>query len=202
VAFRVEANLAAGNITITSIVKWGTVASGITDAEKANTITVFKAQVAAWGNRFSMKITDPICGEKTLPIKFRLLWSPDDTTDAASFKLNLYRTYPRAGVTGWNIDMGYDNKVVPDSGWVLGHEYGHTLCLKDEYFYASVTSATVVYKKADSTSDSITLEPSSGNIMFRHLDTTYLKRFYYFTAIQAQELLRSKSGRNVVCAVV
>ena len=202
VAFRLEANLGAGNIVITSIFQWGTVAADITAAEKADTIKQFKAQVASWSNRFNMKIKDPKCGEKTLPIRFRLLWSPDDTTDSAPFSVNLYRTYPRAGVTGWNIDIGYDNNVNKDSAWTLAHEYGHTLCLEDEYFYAGVTAATVTYNKADGTNEAIALEPSSPNIMYKHGDTTYLKRFYYFTAIEAQELLQAQSGRNVTCEVV
>jgi type VI secretion system secreted protein VgrG len=201
-AFRLDANLGAGNIVITSIFKWGTVASDITNAEKADTIAQFKARVAGWGNRFSMKIRDPICGERTLPIRFRLLWSPADTTDSAPYSVNLIRNHPRAGVTGWDIDIGYDSDVTPDSAWVLAHEYGHTLCLADEYFYSGVTSATVTYKKADGTSEDITLEPSSGNIMFRHANTTYLKRFFYFSAIEAQELLRAQSGRNVTCEIV
>lgn len=202
VAFRLEANLAAGNVTVTSIFKWGTVAADVTNAQKTDTITQFKAKVAGWSNRFNMKIVDPVCGEKTLPIRFRLLWSPDDTATAAPFSVNLYKTYPRAGVTGWIVDIGYDSDVTPDSAWVLAHEYGHTVCLKDEYFYSGITTATVVYKKADGGSDRIALEPSAGNIMFRHADTTYLKRFYYFTAIEAQELLRRQSGRNVTCEVV
>jgi hypothetical protein len=201
-AFRLEANLAAGNITITSIFQWGTVAADVTNAQKANTITQFKAMVGSWGGRFKMKITDPICGEKTLPIQFRLLWSPDDTADTPPYKVNLYKTYPRAGRTGWFLDIGYDSDVTPNSAWVLAHEYGHTLSLPDEYFYAGVTSATLVYKKADGTTESVTLEPSSGNIMYKDGDKTYLKRFYYFTAIEAQELLRHKSGRNVICEVV
>lgn len=202
VAFRLEANLAAGNVTITSIFRWGTIAADVTETQKADTITKFKQKVAGWGNRFNMKITDPICGEKTLPIRFRLLWSPDDTSDTAPYKVNLSKTHPRAGVTGWDVDIGYDSDVTPDSAWVLAHEYGHTLCLPDEYFYAGVTSATVVYKKADGSTESVALEPSSGNIMFTHANTTYLRRFFYFTAIEAQELLRRESGRNVVCEVV
>jgi type VI secretion system secreted protein VgrG len=197
-----EANLAAGNITITSIFKWGVVAADITAAEKANTITQFKAKVAGWSNRFNLKVVDPVCGEKTLPIRFRLLWNPDDTTDAAPYSVNLSRTYPRAGVTGWSIDMGYDTSVTAHSGWELAHEYGHTLCLPDEYFYAGVTAATVAYKKADTSTESVALEPAANNIMKTHGDTTYLKRFFYFVEIEAQELLRSKSGRNVTCNVV
>lgn len=202
VGFRLEANLAAGNITVISIFRWGTIAADITDAEKANTITQFKAKVSGWGGRFSMRITDPVCGVKTLPIQFRLLWSPDDTTDAAPYTVNLHRTYPRAGVTGWNIDIGYDSDVLPNSAWVLAHEYGHTLCLQDEYFYSGHAVATVVYKKADGTNESIALEPGSGNIMFTDGDTTYLNRFYYFSAIEAQELLRTQSGRAVTCEIV
>lgn len=201
-AYRLEANLAAGNITIVSIFKWGTVAADVTAAQKTDTIAKFKAKVAGWGDRFNMKIVDPVCGEKTLPIKFRLLWSPDDTTDTAPYNVNLYKTYPRAGRTGWNVDIGYDSDVTPDSAWVLAHEYGHCFSLADEYFYAGVTSATVTYKKADGTTESVTLEPSPGNIMSHHANSTYLKRFYYFSAIEAQELLRSKSGRSVTCEVV
>lgn len=202
VAFRLEVNLASNNITVTSIFRWGTVATDVTNAQKADTITKFKATVTGWSNHFNMKITDPICGEKTLPIRFRLLWSPGDTSDSAPFRVNLHKTYPRAGVTGWDIDIGYDSDVTPDSAWVLAHEYGHTFCLHDEYFYTGVTSATVSYKKADGSSDAITLEPSSGNIMFRHANTTYLKRFFYFTAIEAQEFLRQESGRNVICEII
>jgi type VI secretion system secreted protein VgrG len=202
VAFRLDANLGAGNIVITSIFKWGTVASGITDAEKADTIKQFKAKVADWGNRYDMKITDPECGEKTIPIRFRLLWSPDDTTDSAPYSVNLHRTYPRAGVSGFDIDIGYDSNVSPNSAWVLAHEYGHTLCLQDEYFYSGVSSATVTYMKADGSSEIVTLEPSSGNIMYLDGNTKYLKRFFYFTAIEAQALLRAESGRNVTCEVV
>ena len=68
--------------------------------------------------------------------------------------------------------------------------------------YAGVTAATVDYKKADGTSESITLEPSSGNIMYLDGDTTYLNRFFYFTAVEAQELLHTQSGRSIVCEIV
>jgi hypothetical protein len=165
VAFRLEANLKRGNIRIVSTFKWGTIAAGVTKLDKKRTIKKFKARVAGWGGRFRVKIKDPDCGEKTLPIQFKLRWAPDDTSESAPFKVNLYKTYPRAGVTGWDVDIGYDSDVTPNQAWVLAHEYGHTLCLPDEYFYASVTAATVVYKKADGGSESITLEPPANNIM-------------------------------------
>lgn len=201
VAFRLEAHLGRGFVRITSIFKWGTVAAGVTAAQKARTIRRFKARVAGWGGRVWMTITDPVCGERRLPVRFRLLWSPDDTADRAPYRVNLYDTFPRAGVTGWNVDIGYHSDVVPDAGWTLAHEYGHTLCLADEYFYAGVTSATVVYKKADGSSESVTLEPRKNNIMKTHGNMRFGKRFFFFAAIEAQELLRRESGRNVTCAI-
>ena len=174
----------------------------MTDAQKTATIAKFKAQVATWSGQFSLKVVDPVCGEKTLPIEYNLLWSPDDTADAAQFHVNLYKTFPRAGVTGSNVDIGYDSDVTPDGGWVLAHEYGHTVCLPDEYFYGGVTSATVVYKKADGSTESVTLEPASPSIMQIHADRTFFKRFFYFIEVEAQELLRAQSGRNVVCSIV
>jgi hypothetical protein len=200
--FRLEANLAAGNITITSIFKYGTVTGDVTNAQKTATVTAFKARVGDWSNRFQMKITDPICGERTLPIRFRLLWAPDDTSDAHQFSVNLYKTYPRAGVTGTTINIGYDSDVTPDSGWTLTHEYGHTFGLPDEYFHPGVTAATLTYKKADGSTETITLEPAGDSIMKTYGNTTYLKRFYYFSAIEAQELLRRESGRNVTCEII
>jgi hypothetical protein len=202
VAFRLEANLRRRNIRITSIFRWGTVAADVTNAQKRRTIRKFKSKVAGWSGRYRMKITDPDCGEKTLPIRFRLLWSPDDTADTAPYQVNLYKTYPRAGVTGWDVDIGYDSDVKPDAGWVLAHEYGHTLCLADEYFYAGVTSATVVYKKADSSTFSVALEPAADNIMKTHANRRYKKRFFFFAAIEAQELLRRESGQDVTCEIV
>ena len=201
-AFRLTAGLASGKLTITSIFDWGTVAANVTEAERAATIAAFKAQVATWSGHFSLKVVDPVCGEKTLPIEYKLLWSPDDTADAAMFHVNLFKTFPRAAVTGTNIDIGYDSDVTPDGGWVMAHEYGHTVCLPDEYFYGGVTSATVVYKKANGSTESITLEPTSPSIMQIHADRTFKKRFFYFIEVEAQELLRAKSGRDDVCSIV
>ena len=202
VAFRLEARLAGGRIRITSIFKWGTVAADVTNAQQRRTIRRFKARVSAWSGRYRLKITDPDCGERTLPIQFRLLWSPDDTGDAAPYNVNLQKTHPQAAVTGWDVDIGYDSDVQPDGGWVLQHEYGHTLCLPDEYFYSAVTSATVTYNKADGSTESVTIEPLLNNIMKTHANRRYRKRFFYFVEIEAQELLRRESGHNVTCEVV
>ncbi len=201
-AFRLTAGLASGKLKITSIFDWGTVAADVTAAEQADTITQFKAQVATWSGHHSLKVVDPVCGETTLPIEYDLLWSPDDTADAAVFHVNLYKTFPRAGVTGSNVDIGYDSDVTPDGGWVLAHEYGHTVCLPDEYFYAGVTAATLAYKRADGSTESVTLEPAAASIMQIHGDRTHFPRFFYFIEVEAQELLRAKSGRAVVCRIV
>lgn len=199
VAFRLLAGLKSGKLVITSIFKWGTIDPSITAAEKADTIAKFKQQVATWSNRYMLRVTDPICGEKTLPIVFELKWSPDDTADTAPYSVNLHRTHPQAAVTGFDIDIGYDSDVIRHGAWVLAHEYGHTLCLADEYFYPGTAAATVTYMRADGSGEVITLEPGAPNIMFVHANRTHLTRFYYFIEVEAQALLRSASGRNVVC---
>ncbi len=200
--FRLTAGLASGKLKITSIFDWGSVGSDVTEAEKTATIAKFKEQVATWSGQFSLKVVDPVCGEKTLPIEYELLWSPDDTGDAAVFHVNLLKTFPRAGVTGSDVDIGYDSDVTPDGGWVLAHEYGHTVCLPDEYFYGGVTAATVIYNKADGSTETVTLEPAAASIMQIHADRTFFKRFFYFIEIEAQELLRAQSGRSVICSIV
>ncbi len=202
VAFRLEVNVARRKAVITSIFKWGTIGAGVTNRQKKRTIRKFKAQARSWSGKYRLKVIDPVCGNKTLSVKFRLLWSPGDTTDRAPYNVNLYTTYPRAGVTGWNINIGYTSDVVANRGWALAHEYGHTLCLADEYFYAGVTSATVTYKKADTTTQAVALEPPGSNIMKTDGSRRFKKRFYYFIAIEAQALLRTKSGRNVSCEIV
>jgi type VI secretion system secreted protein VgrG len=156
----------------------------------------------AWSNKFSVKVTDPVCGEKTLPILVRVLWNPDDTSDTHHYTVDVTTASITANVTGTVVSLGYQDDVVDNGGWVMTHEFGHTFGLPDEYFYASVTSASVTYKLADSCTETITLEPPDDSIMQTNANTTILKRFFYLAAIEAQELFRRTSGRSVVCEVV
>lgn len=201
VAFSLRISLWLGIVTVVSVFRWGSVESGITTAERSRTIRVFMAKVSGWGHKFRLKVIDPECGTKTMPIGFLLRWNPDNTTKSATHRVNLVRSMNRADVTGYNVNVGY-NDVTDHSGWVLAHEYGHTVALADEYLYTPGTIPIMTYKKADGSTDRILLEPTGENIMRTHSSRNYLKRHYYFIAIEAQELLRQKTGRSVTCEIV
>lgn len=201
VAFTLRIQLARNRVTVVSRFRWGSVANDITKKEKKRTIYTFKRKVRKWSYKFKLKVIDPECGTRTMPIRFQLLWNPRDTSVAATHRVNMVRNMNRAAVTGFVVDIGY-NDVTNDHGWVLAHEYGHTVALPDEYFYTAGGPASVVYKKADGSTDSFALEPAGRNIMRSHASNKYLKRHFYFVAIEAQELLRQKTGRNVTCEIV
>jgi hypothetical protein len=199
--YRFGARLSSNEIMITLVLEWGTLGTNVTNAHKTAVKNALKTGAAgAWSNKHSVKVTDPICGEKTLPIRFRVLWKPDDTTDARHYRINLTKSGTRSGVDANFADFDHDDGLA-DNSWVLKHEFGHLFLLPDEYFYSGVTSGTITYKKADGATDVVTMEPSSG-IMKARGDLNFHKRYYYFAAIEAQALLRSKSGRNVVCETI
>jgi type VI secretion system secreted protein VgrG len=202
VAFRLEAKLAARQIQITSIFTWGAIGAGVTAKQKSKAMRRFKNRAALWSGRYRMKVDDPVCGTKTLPIRFRLLWNPDDTPDAPPYRVNLSASYPRANVQGWNVNIGFKEDVKADKSWTLTHEYGHTVSLPDEYFYTAGVPATVTYKKADASTEVIALEPANDNIMKTYGNMKFKMRFFYFAAVEAQELIRKQAGRNVTCEIV
>jgi type VI secretion system secreted protein VgrG len=198
--YRFGGNLASGNITITFVLKWGTIGATVTEAMKAAVKSALQTQVtAAWSGKANLRVTDPVCGEKTLPINFRILWNPGDTTDAEHFTVDLEKEPRRSSVAFPKFTLDHDADL-NDEAWTLKHEFGHGFGGQDEYFYSGVTSATIQYKRADGTSETITLEPAA-SLMQTRGNTTVEKRFLYFVEIEAQKLLREKSGRNVVCKV-
>ena len=201
IAFTLRIQLSRNRVTVVSRFRWGSVAGDITKKEQKRTIYAFKRQVRKWSRKFKLKVVDPECGTKIMPIRFQLLWNPRDTTVNATHRVNIVRNLNRAGVSGFVIDIGY-NDVTKDHGWVLAHEYGHTFSLHDEYFYTAGGPATVGFKKADGSTMNLALEPAGKNIMRTSGSNKYLERHFYFVALEAQQLLRQKSGRNVTCEIV
>ncbi len=137
--FRPEANLAAGNVTVTQVYEWGTLDGALTEAMKTAVRTALKNDVAAaWSDKHSIKVTDPVCGEKTLSLRFRILWKPGDTTDARHYRVNLQKAPRRSGVSHPNIDLDRD---LGGGAWTLKHAFGHTFGMPDEHLYSGVTAA-------------------------------------------------------------
>lgn len=199
--FRFEGNLASGNVTVTIILKWGVIGGDVTDAMKTAVKAGLQSDVAAaWSGKNSVRVTDPICGEKTLPINFRILWTPGDTTDSEHYSVDLEKAPRRSGVAYPTFTLDHDADL-NDNAWTLKHEFGHAFGMPDEYFYSGVTAGTIEYKRADGTSATITLEPAA-SLMKTRGNTSVEERFAYFAEIEAQDLFREKSGRDVVCEIV
>ena len=199
--FRFGGNLASGNITVTFIFNWGAIGGDVTEEMKTSVKTALQNDVAAvWSGKHSVRVTDPICGEKTLPINFRVLWNPDDTTDSEHFSVDLEKEPRTSSVAHPTITLDHDADL-EDDAWTLKHEFGHAIGLEDEYFYSGVTEATIEYKRADGSSETIDLEPAA-SLMQTRGNTSVKKRFAYFAEIEAQALFREKSGRDVVCEII
>ena len=199
--YRFEGNLASMNATVTIILGWGTIGANVTDAMKTAVKTALQNDVtAAWSGKQSVRVTDPICGEKTLPINFRVLWNPDDTTDSVHYSVDLEKEPQRSGVAHPTFTLDHDADL-DDDAWTMKHEFGHAFGMPDEYFYSGVTEATIEYKRADGSSETINLEPAA-SLMQTRRNTSVKKRFAYFAEIEAQALFREKSGRDVVCEIV
>ena len=204
IKWHLTVNLPGNEVIVTSVFKWGTIASGVTDAHKTAIKDALKARVpAVWSNKADLKITDATCTppEKTLPIRFRVLWD-DETTIGHHYTVNLKVGPATSDVTG--SQMNLDTLDTDNNSYTICHEYGHTLGLADEYLYAGHSSATLTYKRASGTHETQTL-PKSGNIMATSGNFNMLKRFQYFVEIEAQELLRSSAGlgkAGITCEVV
>ncbi|MCZ6665370.1 MAG: hypothetical protein O7B81_08695, partial [Gammaproteobacteria bacterium] len=125
VEYRFEGNLASGNVTVVFILKWGTIGGDVTNAMKTAIKTALQTDVtSAWSGKNSVKVTDPICGEKTLPINFRILWNPDDTTDSEHYSVELEKEPRTSSVAHPIIKLDHDADLNDDS-WTLKHEFGH-----------------------------------------------------------------------------
>ncbi|MCU0911503.1 MAG: hypothetical protein MUE98_09220 [Rhodobacteraceae bacterium] len=204
IKWHLKIDFPGNTVTVTTVFKWGTIARGVTEAHKTAIKDALKNRVTAvWSNNYSLKVTDATCNptEKTIPIRFRILWD-DETTIGHHYNANVKVGPATSDITGF--EANFDTLDTDNNSYTLCHEYGHTLGLHDEYFYGSNTSGTVTYKRANGTTEAITL-PQSGNMMATSGDFTMKKRFQYFVEIEAQELLRSAAGlgkAGITCEVV
>ncbi|MGL5012531.1 MAG: hypothetical protein ACRC6I_21905 [Paracoccaceae bacterium] len=204
VKFKLTVDFIGGEVVITRVLKWGTVAAAVTDAEKAAIRTGLTSTVSTiWSGKYRLKVTDATCNPttKTLPIRFRLAW--EGTGGAvADMSINLVVGPKTSAASG--TFMNLDTKDVENGGYTLAHEFGHTLGQVDEYMYGTATSGTADYKRANGTKVTITL-PQTGNLMSTAKNMSFKQRFYYFIEIEAQKLLRSASGlgkAGVTCEIV
>lgn len=200
VRFKFDVRLAGGEVVVSYVCKWSTVEGDppLTQAMKDEIKAALTTTVpAAWSDQHSLKIVDPICGEKTLPIRVKMTW---DDGAANAIAVNLQKAPIRSSASARTMNLDYDDDL-KDSAWTLKHEFGHVLANHDEYHYSGKSGESITLKRANGTTETLNLEPSA-NVMITRGNASVEKRHLYFVEIEAQELLRSKSGRDVTCEIV
>lgn len=173
--------------------------TGVTAAEAATAKANLDSGVPArWNGKFKLIVTDPLCPSKTFNIVFKPVW----VTSGQHYTVKVHATYPREGVTGPVMDVSKATLA-----WTFGHEFGHCYGLPDEYSY-STNNEQVKYYKPDGTLDAAINAPPikpatapGATVMASFGNTTTLPRHAWNIAIEAQDLLKQKLGRNITCAI-
>lgn len=157
-----------------------------------------------WDNQFSLKISDPKCGTKILPIEFKVIFVKSDE----HYIFKIHDEYDREGVTGNVLDVSKDT-----GPWTYAHEFGHCYGLPDEYGYNpdAEENDQVVYYKPDGTLDVPISVPYNGGdpsdpastIMAAYGNTIILKRHGWLIAIEANDIFNERGlGRRIICDIV
>lgn len=152
-----------------------------------------------WNGKFTLEANDPECGKKTFSVVYKIVW----VTSGQDYTINIHNTYPREGLSGKVMNVSKST-----SDWIYAHEFAHCVGLPDEYSYSADTE-TVRYCKPDGTLGAAISAPPGGKsktaadatIMAAHGNTKTLKRHAWNVAIEVQELLTAKLGRDIKCTI-
>jgi hypothetical protein len=199
--FKLTVDLTANEVVVEVKFKWNTVAAAVTPAQKTAIQTGLTSTAAsAWSGKYSVKVVDPACTPTTKTLAIRVVITFVTSGDA--IKVNLA---PGPGRSGVNNDvMSLHTTDTGDGGYVMIHEFGHTIAQADEYLYTAGATASIGYKRADGTTTTITL-PQNDNLMSTDGNMTFKPRFFYFIEIETQKLLRSGAGlgrAGITCEIV
>lgn len=183
----------------------GTESAALRVKQRANVVALAKKNATAgiegnWNNKFRLEINDPQCGQKVLPVVFRVVW----VDDKQHYTLQIHKRYDRENVTGDVMNVSLATALT-----TYAHEFGHCVGMPDEYSYTEFEE-TVRYFKPDGTLDEPIVCHVNGtspqdltqSIMSYAEGARILKRHGWNIAIEAQELLSKKIGRKIRCDIV
>ncbi|PJC98216.1 type VI secretion system tip protein VgrG [Janthinobacterium sp. BJB1] len=183
----------------------GTESAALRVKQRANVVALAQKNATAgiegnWNNKFRLEINDPQCGQKVLPVVFRVLW----VDDQQHYTLQIHKRYDRENVTGDVMNVSLATALT-----TYAHEFGHCVGMPDEYSYTEFEE-TVRYFKPDGTLDEPIVchvngtspEDLTQSIMSYAEGARILKRHGWNIAIEAQELLSKKIGRKIRCDIV
>lgn len=183
----------------------GTESAALRVKQRANVVALAQKNATAgiegnWNNKFRLEINDPQCGQKVLPVAFRVLW----VDDQQHYTLQIHKRYDRENVTGDVMNVSLATELT-----TYAHEFGHCVGMPDEYSYTEFEE-TIRYFKPDGTLDEPIVchvngtspEDLTQSIMSYAEGALILKRHGWNIAIEAQELLSKKIGRKIRCDIV
>lgn len=198
--YKIDAPVKTGSAITVQILFKAEKQTGVTDAE----VTAAKSRLengvsTYWDSKFTMEVNDPECGKKSFTLKYKIVW----VDSGQDYTIKIHDTYAREGVSGKTMNV---SKTTSD--WTYAHEVAHCFGLPDEYSYSTETES-VKYIKPDGSLDAAVSAPPDGKsktaadatIMSAVNNTTVLKRHAWHAAIETQELLTAKLGRNIKCSI-
>lgn len=172
----------------------------VTEADVAALKTRMEAGIEQlWNEKFRLVVTDPSCGERSFPIRYKVAW----VTSGHDYMVNIAATSVHENVASLEVNVWKDTNA-----WTLAHEYAHCVGIADEYAYAD-EEWTLRYYASDGTLDEAVIQlpaikPESdptATIMSTSGSTTTESRHAWPIALEAQTSLSLAIGRAVTCAI-
>jgi len=152
-----------------------------------------------WNDKFTLAVTDPLCGELTFPIRYKVEW----VSSGHDYTMNVAATSVHENVVSLQVNVWKDTDA-----WTLAHEYAHCVGIADEYAYAD-EDWTLRYYASDGTLAEVVIQlpavkPASdptATIMSTSGNTTTETRHAWPIALEAQKALSLAIGRELTCTI-
>jgi type VI secretion system secreted protein VgrG len=167
-----------------------------------------KAVEMTWNHQFSMLISDPECGVKKIPIKYRIIWvDPEQKNDEIHYTVYFHDSEIHEHVGQNYVDLNYSTTKE-----TFAHEFIHLLGVPDEYGKPKGSASLVQYYQPDGKLAPNMVVFSKGfkkqenderwNIMSSNDSLKTEIRHAWNIAIETQGLLTNKTGRQIECSIV
>lgn len=153
-----------------------------------------------WNGRFTLSVSDPQCGNRSFPIRYKVEW----VTRGQDYTMNVYPSVMRAHVQSLRLNIW---KGI--SAWTLAHGFAHCVGVADEYAYDPDEAWTLRYYAHDGTlhDEVVQLPPikpgtdPTATIMSTMRSTATAPRHAWPIAFEAQRFLSAEIGRTITCIV-
>lgn len=173
----------------------------ISDGEIAKLKSKFSAGVEKfWNGKLKLKIQDPLCGEKILPIVYSATW----VEEGEHFVVHMNQSIEREMVDGKGMHLSVQTKE-----WTFAHEFGHCVGLPDEYSNTEVDEIVRYVKPSGELDKDLVIYPigqehknKEPTIMSSRGNVKTKKRHAWQIAIESRKLLSQATGRKIVCDII